>query len=472
VQPTGLGLYYQQKCLSFEEILIANDRGLFNEQLEKGRINPDGNDFRSGKSFIFLAYQTNKPWALELLLNKGADPNKFISKKATMLQILSSEGADTPEVIEMGRILLSYGADPLILGTTNNVSSAQKNPVEAFFHNKNFQRPKTAHPLLKLLLRQWPPLPGKTIFWENDKARVLYITKLLTLTRNKEEIEVLLEEGACLDGVKSSPSELPPLHELCKNGAFKIARHLIKLGANPCQKDYVEWTPLHYLASCTLKQYPENVMESLNKLLKLVRDKGVFEIPDRRGYVAMFYCVNQNLVHAFCENGADPNIVVSTKSSTSETVQNSGSSPLTYAVINKNIALIQALLNNNADPNKRDLSGWTPIQIACKLPQPNYYVLNLLLKSGANVWDVNPLMKNALEIANANVDLPLDIKALLRRAERCHVSIACWKAFKSAQVVENSQNETSTLYFFPKNLFCQIVRYACNGVMITDPNEI
>src|SRR3989344_8752932 len=68
-----------------------------------------------------------------------------------------------------------------------------------------------------------------------------------------------------------------------------------------------------------------------------------------------------------------------------DSTNNSGDTPLCQAIISKNINMVQALLDAGADPNKADTYGNTPLHIAVLCNCNNVEIAQALLDKGADL---------------------------------------------------------------------------------------
>ncbi|KAL3050278.1 hypothetical protein OYC64_012336 [Pagothenia borchgrevinki] len=74
-----------------------------------------------------------------------------------------------------------------------------------------------------------------------------------------------------------------------------------------------------------------------------------------------------------------------------------GFSPLHYAALNGNRALVDFFLNNGADPNLNSNAGQTPFHFACR--QGNIFIIHLMMQYGADLRLIDMQQKTSLHHA-------------------------------------------------------------------------
>ena len=81
-----------------------------------------------------------------------------------------------------------------------------------------------------------------------------------------------------------------------------------------------------------------------------------------------------------------------------DSTNNSGDTPLCQAIINKNIKMVQALLDAGADPNKADTYGNTPLHLAILCNCNNVEIAQALLDKGADLTIHNDAGKTPAQL--------------------------------------------------------------------------
>jgi len=93
-----------------------------------------------------------------------------------------------------------------------------------------------------------------------------------------------------------------------------------------------------------------------------------------------------------------------------------GYRPLHHAVAHGKVSSVEALLAAGSNPNAQNRNGWTPLHYASMTKcESSMQILELLLKAGARVHEVNDEGMTALMLAAVlNAELPF-IAALIHR---------------------------------------------------------
>ena len=113
------------------------------------------------------------------------------------------------------------------------------------------------------------------------------------------------------------------------------------------QRDRRGFTALHHAARC-----------GHVKLIEVLIERGAdLEFPNRHGHVPLSVAVEENQISAvecLLNNGADPNVRGGHYRGT----------VLHRAVLNRSLPIVVALVNADADPNRQDANGKTPLHDA------------------------------------------------------------------------------------------------------------
>tara|TARA_Y100000739_G_scaffold218941_1_gene216871 strand:- start:118 stop:834 length:717 start_codon:yes stop_codon:yes gene_type:complete len=158
--------------------------------------------------------------------------------------------------------------------------------------------------------------------------------------------------------IKSATNSAPPLHLAVLNAHIKIAKLLIKKGADLEGKDKFGNTSLHYTAKNGSK-----------KIIAILIDQNVD-------------------VNAKNKAGETPLDIAANKETADFLIKNNGEyGTFIGAVAGGNIDAIKKFVNAGANVNQKVQHGWTPMHEAAIFGHTD--VARLLIKKGANInaWD-------------------------------------------------------------------------------------
>ncbi len=188
---------------------------------------------------------------------------------------------------------------------------------------------------------------------------------------NMKLIKDLIKNGA--DTKKENLSVRAPLYEIISQNNYMLTGSLIEEGYMDIGYGFGQKL-IHYLAI----NYNKGDNESLIKFFikeSAKRNVNYINTKDNSGKTPLHYAIENNntkLTELLIKNGADIN-----------TKDNSGKTPLHYAIENNNTKLTELLIKNGADINTKDNSGKTPLHYA--IENNNTELTELLIKNGADL---------------------------------------------------------------------------------------
>ena len=175
------------------------------------------------RTALFYTSQNGHAETVELLLNRGANPNLKDERGVSPLRLAAEYGH-----LEVVNILLAAGADPNI--KTKDYGNLA---LHAACSNGHID-------IISILLEQGDHL--------NLKNRI-GMTPLIMAARHGHDdlVKMLIEQGAIID-IKEK-SGLTALHFACVHGNGEMLPALLAAGADPNLKTSEGLTPLHYMAT-------------------------------------------------------------------------------------------------------------------------------------------------------------------------------------------------------------------------------
>ncbi|MGH7144568.1 MAG: ankyrin repeat domain-containing protein [Planctomycetota bacterium] len=369
-----------KKTLHINEV---NDEGM--TPLDEGLTNNCGDvcirllelgaNPNKGTPALYYAVKSGAPrYILELLLQKGADPNYLYANGESLLHEYVSLN-DWREV----NMLLSHGADPNLrdrqmgrtplqmaaaLGSFDVCKSLLEDKADVKLSDDQGNTPlhlavtSRNIELVNLLLKYHPLLDAQN----NIHVTPIYIA---VATGQNDMLEVLLKAGA-----SPNCSQLPPVRPpLCLAVDYddeKAVKLLLDYGAKVNQIDAVGQTALHHFA----------VFSTNAKIFEMLLKKGADLNEKSAGnkFTPLHIAANVgNFVGAqlLVKHGSQ----VDAPAAQNET-------PLFYAVTQGSVPIVKLLLDNNANINAVDDGGSSALHFAAEYNKPE--VVEYLLKAGAD----------------------------------------------------------------------------------------
>jgi ankyrin repeat protein len=297
---------------------------------------------------------------LKFLISKGADINLANKRGLTPLHYAISYNE-----LELAQILIEQGAN------VNAKTGKKQTPLHYYVQKRN--KPKG----LQLLLDHGAEVnvPSNTGWTPLHSA----------LSKKKTKFaEILIAHGADINAL--TKGGLSPLLLAILWKQLIPAEQIIKADAQlDLQRKSSGWTALHYAVN---KGYDKIAIQLLDKGAK-------YSITGKRNQTPFHlaaYKGNSKIVEILIRKGADVN-------------KRGGNTltPLDYAihcsVPKLRLSTAKLLLENEADINKCDGSGWSPVYRCAKFNMPE--VLKLLLGKGANVNIKDKQGRTALDTAKS-----------------------------------------------------------------------
>lgn len=209
---------------------------------------------------------------------------------------------------------------------------------------------------------------------------------------NVKIIEYLLKKKIAVDVENSAQQR--PLHLAAQHARGPAAALLLANKADINARDKFGFTPLDYAVKAFryVEEHPEvyldkkpPVVECLHHMLKQVPDGS----PALKGEPRLHWAVRQDLldlVELLLKDKLDPNAK-----------NKSGETPLDLAVAGGDLLAADQLLLHGADPNAKDPAGDAPLHVAARKGYSS--MVKLLLANKANVTLRNTKNQTALDIA-------------------------------------------------------------------------
>ncbi|MDE0105360.1 MAG: ankyrin repeat domain-containing protein [Bryobacterales bacterium] len=177
-------------------------------------------------------------------------------------------------------------------------------------------------------------------------------------TSNPTIIRLLLQQG--WDPNAPDDDGVSPLHHGARNSNPMVVTHLVDAGANLSARDNEGYTALHWAAA----------QSGNGRLVKALLDGGAdpfAESNDGRTplHSALRYRAERSVVSRMLDAGADEHLT-----------------PLQLSALQDDVAAVEQLLAEGADPNETELYGWGPLHFA--VPLAGLEVVSALLAAGAD----------------------------------------------------------------------------------------
>lgn len=318
---------------------------------------------------LMLAAEKGHSEVVQYLLEKGADIGALNIMGETALLRACKYSMDYDTI----NVLLKNGADP-------NFEAEQGIPILYFVVSDNSEDQgdkENKYKITKLLLEVGADPQGfQHKGWTYLNYAVLYDNmKMYELLKSKGlEDNLFTASGVgdlalVKDILKNSKEQLnigmsnkTPLYIVVKNRNYEILEYLLKFDIDQEINGF-----------CL-----ENVVrEGDYKALKLMLDNGFSaNYTDKKGYRPVYWAAtleDVSLLELLIERGADVNPVTNVHKETA----------LMIASGRNNINSVKLLLENGAEPDKKDFLGTTALMYACK--EGNMEVVEILINGGADL---------------------------------------------------------------------------------------
>ena len=356
----GADLSIRNTQAGYTPLHIATFDGLpetIEELLRRGS-DPNAQD-HEGQTPLHTASRLNKAHYADTMLQAGADPNAVDHKGNTPLHIAASW--DSADVID--RLLESKAH--------LNVRNAEGRTPLAVAHESQ-SREASAFLEKNGALRNNEEATRKTGLSVQDldyadrvgEESPLHVS---AAAGDLKKVDSLLNHGA-------NPNELDsnhrtPLHEAVDARSFETVERLLEAGANPNRQDaYLGHSALHRAVQAQSQPIAE-------RLLKSGADPNLADVEgDTPFHAALKHSGQDKQLPTFntlIAYGADRNFAD----------RSTGSTPLHLAVAGDNFKALGRLIEEKADPNVPDLSGYTPLHLAA---QRSSAMTQQLLVAGAS----------------------------------------------------------------------------------------
>jgi len=206
------------------------------------------------------------------------------------------------------------------------------------------------------------------------------VTALHWAAPSEVKVQLLLEAGADVN-VVTQLGRTPLLIAASSNGGGESVRLLLQKGAKVTVTDGIGMTPLTAAA-----------LVNDTEVVKLLVAKGApAEVPSANGAAAtplMAAATNGNLetVRLLLARGANPNAV---SADSANTVKNGPiafgrMTALHFAVLSGNPDVVQRLMTADADIDRVDVRGMTPLMMAIATDRPDLRIVRMLVDAGAS----------------------------------------------------------------------------------------
>ncbi|CAB0039173.1 unnamed protein product [Trichogramma brassicae] len=472
-------------CESFDD----SDDGEFvetffaiNDQLDnKVQVNAQN---IQGDTPLLLALKTGNKKAVELLLQRDADPNvanasgftpvyfigtidlaetffKINDERNRTVEVnVRNKWSNTPLHLYLAQTIVHKKA--VCAGNHETVHVGARDNEEPDLH-LNLAKMGDSRKAAELLLRR-----GADPNFINDQGD----TCLHIICSNDDDDDddianmlfAICDEKHQIVEVNARDKEgRTPLHAAIFNSNINMIEVLLRRGANPNSADKSGHTPLHFVC---LREYDDvdlakrffEIGEKFNKPLEV-------DAQNNEGWTPLHAAIfkgNANLVELLLRKNADPNSLNKNgetalhkiceanlddltvemlfeicdekkQSMQVDALDKMGKTPLHVAIKNGKIKLVEILMRRGANPNLADKNGFTPLHIVCQSKYDDVDLLKMLFEA-ADKFN-KPLQVDARDKSNCT---PLHL------ALNCgHEQIAEWLLRKGADLnLANAEGST------------------------------
>ncbi|XP_023316094.1 ankyrin-1-like [Trichogramma pretiosum] len=332
------------------------------------------------------------------LLKRGADPNLANREGLTPLQIICKGDLDNHEL-----------AHVLFDNCQNHFKPVQVNAADKWGNTALRWAVSRGHRgLLKMLLRNGAN-PHLT-----DANGLTPLEIACTDRDNGDMVKMLLKYT--LDQYRPLNVDVQdilgnaPLHVALLRSDKRVAKSLLRNGANPNLANSKGMTPLHIVCK---REDDDNLVNLLFKTSDENQKKVQVNVQDKSGQTPLhtaLFCRSRNLAELLLRRGADPNLtnrdgstplhVIFERSSDCDALarlffkisdemnktvdvnvrDDLGKTPLHLALSGRHRSLVQFLLRYGANPTTPDAEGLTPLHIICKGKRDDYNLAKMLFE--------------------------------------------------------------------------------------------
>jgi ankyrin repeat protein len=342
-----------------------------------------GMNFDSARSMSLLFAVQNEsqsgPKIVELLLNKGVDPNTpYFNEGITPVYFAASnQGNHATEILKL--LLEKGGACDVLLD--------QFEPVHLAIMNCG----SSALELFNLLVGK----RGFNVIHETSGSSLIHFVALNAGDCGPNILKKLLENGAKVNHL--SNEKLTPLHMAAKDDIFEsnqqisIMKILLENDGNPNAVDEYGRTPVHFAAGSLSGEHAHE------KLKLLLDHGGKLTSKDANGFNPFHYTLLNMGVR-----GAEMREIVGVNRETTNVPLNRNGITLLHWIVcqgkillpslsdpskhYRKVDLVQLILDNGGNPNAVDKDGYSPVHRAVFLKESydGLNILQLLLEKGEN----------------------------------------------------------------------------------------
>ena len=245
-----------------------------------------------------------------------------------------------------------------------------------------------------------------------------------------------------------------PLCIAAMNGCSDAAAELLKQKANPNARNESGWSAVHYSAAINSSSILKHIGQaadvnwdvktnegstalllavtcSAQDSAKILVDAGAdAKVKGPEKWSPLHFAVNQDdhdLIDLLCNGGANVNAICE-----------GDKTPLMIAVMNCLVKSVRAVLEKSADPNLRDVHGWTAVHMAAESNE-TVEILQLLVYNGAYVDGLTNKGNTALAVAVLNNSMKTAKALLLSKADPNKCGDHLWSPLHIASERSNAK---------------------------------